>query len=497
MLKKFIISIDQGTTGTRVVLFDQKGRIYKSAYREIKQFFPNPGWVEHDPMEYITTLNQCFLEVMEKGNIKNEQIVAAGIANQRETIVLWDRDTGKPLYNAIVWQCRRSADICEDLKKQGYSEIVSKKTGLLIDAYFSASKIKWLQDNVGGIREKIKNKKVLAGTVDSWIIYNISGGKHHVTDYSNASRTLLLNINDLKWDDELLKIFEIDRDILPDLRPSSGEIAYTDKKSFFGLEIPITGDAGDQQAALFGQACFKPGMAKNTYGTALALMMNIGDKPVISTNGLMTDLAWVIGGKPVYALEGLIFNGGTVIQWLRDGLKIIKSAKEADLCAEKVPDTGNVYIVPAFTGLGAPYWDMYARGLIIGITRGTSREHICRAALESIAYQSKDILDAMQAVSGKKLDALRVDGGATKSDFLMQFQADILKIKVEKPTITEMTALGAAYLAGLGSGFWQSTSQLEKQWQISQVFEPSMQEEKIGVLYTNWQRAVERSFKWA
>ena len=496
MNKKYILSIDQGTSGSRVILFDYYGRVFQSASREIKQFYPNPGWVEHNPQEYITTILDCIKEVLEKSKINAGEIASIGITNQRETVILWDKETGKPLYNAIVWQCRRTADYCTYLKSKGYSDLINEKTGLVIDAYFSATKIKWIIDNVAGVKEKIKKGEVLAGNVDSWIIWNLSKGKHHVTDYSNASRTLLLNINNLKWDNELLAIFGISEGILPELRQSSGVMAFTDK-NIFGIEIPIAGDAGDQQSALFGQACFTPGMAKNTYGTSLALMMNIGEKPVKSKNGLTTDLAWVINNKAVYAFEGVIFIGGATIQWLRDGLKIIKDARECDELSEQVEDTGNVYLVPAFTGLGAPYWDMYARGLIIGITRGTSREHICRAAEEAIAYQTLDLINAMTSDSSMEMHSLRVDGGATKSDFLMQFQADILGIPVLRPKVTEMAALGAAYLAGLGVGFWSDIKDLEKQWEVEKMYKPSMDEEKRKVLYSGWKNAVNRSLEWA
>lgn len=497
MSEKYILSIDQGTTGSRVLIFNHEGEIITSAYQEIKQFFPNPGWVEHDPVEYLASIKSCAKEAIEKSGINVKEIEAIGITNQRETTILWDMETGKPLYNAIVWQCRRTSDYCNDLKSKGYEKIIREKTGLFIDAYFSASKIKWIINNVHNVKEKVKKGTVCMGNVDSWIIWNLSNGKYHVTDYSNASRTMLLNIHTLDWDDELLEIFGISRSILPKVMPTSGVMAYTNKNSIFNREIPISGVAGDQQSALFGQGCFKPGMAKNTYGTALALMLNIGSKPIISNNGLTTDLAWVINKKATYSLEGVVFIGGAAIQWLRDGLKLISEAKECDILSEKVPDTGNVYLVPAFTGLCAPYWDMYARGIIIGITRGTTREHICRAAEESIAYQTKDVIDAMTADSGKSLKSLHVDGGATRSDFLMQFQADILGIPVEKPRVTEMAATGAAYLAGLGVGFWNNIEDLEKHWKLEKRYEPSMESKKREELYNGWKRAVKRSFDWA
>jgi len=495
--KKYILAIDQGTTGTRVILFNHEGGIHSSSYREIKQIYPNPGWVEHNPMEYWDTAMECSAEALEKGRVNPAEIAAIGLTCQRETTVVWDKDTGMPVYNAIVWQSRQTAELCEDLKARGYEKIVREKTGLVIDAYFSATKIKWIIDNVAGVKEKILQKKICVGNIDSWLIWKLSGGAFHVEDYSNASRTMLLNIHTLKWDQELLEALEIPYEILPQLKPSSGIMAFTSSKVFFGQEIPISGDAGDQHAATFGQICFKPGMAKNTYGTALALMMNIGEKPLLSKNRLTTDLAWVVGGKAEYALEGVVFVGGAAIQWLRDGLKIIKDASECDALASRVKDTEGVYMVPAFTGLCAPYWDMYARGLIIGITRGTTREHIARSTLESIAYQTRDVLEAMYSDSGQRAKSLRVDGGATKSDFLMQFQADILGIPIEKPAITEMAALGAAYLAGLGIDFWKSKEELEVQWKIDKIFEPRMSEDKKEVLYEGWKKAVERSFRWA
>ena len=497
MEKRFVMAIDQGTTGTRVVLFNKKGQIHSYAYRSIKQIYQKPGWVEHDPNEHWSTVMESAAEAFEKGNASAADVAAIGITCQRETTILWDRDTGEPLYNAIVWQSRQSASICEDLKARGYNDHVRQRTGLLIDAYFSGTKIKWIIDNVPGAREKIAAKKVCFGNIDSWIMYKLSGGAAHVEDYSNASRTLLLDIHTLAWDEKIMDALEIPAHILPELKPSSGLLATTSKDVFFGQEVPIAGDAGDQHAATFGQTCFKPGMAKNTYGTALALMMNIGEEIKLSKTGLTTNLGWMIGDKVEYALEGVIFVGGATIQWLRDGLKIIKSAPECDRMAERVEDTGGVYMVPAFTGLCAPYWDMYARGTIVGITRGTTDEHIARSALEAIAYQTRDVLECMQKDSGEKAESLRVDGGATASDFLMQFQADILGIPIQKPVVTEMAALGAAYLAGLGVGFWNSKEEIEKQWRIAKIFEPQMSEDKKETLYANWKRAVERSLKWA
>ncbi|MDD5016915.1 MAG: glycerol kinase GlpK [Eubacteriales bacterium] len=497
MDKRFIMAIDQGTTGTRAALFDREGRMHASAYREIAQVYPNPGWVEHDPNAYWETAMMCAAEALETGGASAAEIAAIGITCQRETTVLWDRGTGEPVYNAIVWQSRQTADICEDLKAKGYEEYVKEKTGLVIDAYFSATKIKWIIDNVPGVREKVNDKKICFGNVDSWLIYKLSGGAFHVEDDSNASRTMLLDIRTLKWDGKIMDALDIPAHILPELKPSSGIMATTSRHVFFGQEIPISGDAGDQQAALFGQACFEPGMAKNTYGTALAMVMNTGYVPKKSNNGLTTDIAWVIGDKTTYALEGLTFIGGAAIQWLRDGLKIIRSAKEADALAVSVGDTGGVYLVPAFTGLCAPYWDMYARGIIIGITRGTTAAHIARSALEAIAYQTRDVLECMQKDTGQTAVSLRVDGGATASDFLMQFQADILGIPIVKPVVTEMTALGAAYLAGIGVGFWKSEQEIAQQWKVAKVFEPAMSEDKKETLYSGWQRAVKRSFGWA
>ncbi|MBC7218390.1 MAG: glycerol kinase GlpK [Candidatus Caldatribacterium sp.] len=498
MVKDYIMAIDQGTTGTRVILVDQEGNIVSSAYREITQIYPHPGWVEHNPREYWETTLACMREAMKKAKARPSQIAGIGITNQRETTVMWDRETGQPVYNAIVWQCRRTAPICEDLKARGFEEKVREKTGLTIDAYFSATKIKWILENVPEAMDLAKKGRLLMGCVDSWLVWNLSGGVAHVTDYSNASRTMLFNVRTLEWDQELLDALGIPREILPSPKPSSGVIALARNKEVLeNEEIPISGVAGDQQAALFGQTCFKPGMAKNTYGTALALMMNIGEKFLLSRNGLTTDLAWGIEGRVEYSLEGLAFVGGAAVQWLRDGLKIIENAAQTESMAQSVPDTAGVYVVPAFTGLCAPYWDMYARGLIIGITRGTTREHIVRATLESMAYQTRDILEAMMADSGQMLESLRVDGGAVKNNFLMQFQADILGVPVIRPVVTEMTAMGAAYLAGLGVGFWRSKDEIAKQWKVDRIFEPKMDASRRKELYAGWKRAVERAQRWA
>ena len=497
MDKRFIMSIDQGTTGTRVMLFDHEGRVHSSAYREIRQIYPKPGWVEHNPEEYWDTAMACAGEALEKGAAQAGEIAAIGITCQRETTVMWDRTTGVPVYNAIVWQSRQSAGICEDLKSRGYDGAVRSRTGLMIDAYFSATKIKWIVDNVPGVKEKIAQGRICMGNIDSWLIWKLSGGACHVEDYSNASRTMLLNIHTLDWDEELLEALDIPASILPRLKPSSGVLATTCRSIFFGEQIPIAGDAGDQHAATFGQTCFRPGMVKNTYGTALALMMNVGEKAVLSKYGLTTNLGWHVDGKVEYALEGVVFIGGATIQWLRDGLRMIKNSQECDRMAETVADTGGVYLVPAFTGLCAPYWDMYARGLIIGITRGTTAEHIARSALEAIAYQTRDVLEAMSGDSGERVKSLRVDGGATRSHFLMQFQADILGIPVELPSITEMAALGAAYLAGLGVGFWKSREEIAGQWRLARVYEPGMGADRREELYAGWKNAVRRSLKWS
>lgn len=497
MKKDYIIVVDQGTTGTRVILFDKEGEIISSAYREIEQIYPQPGWVEHNPEEIYQSTIRCVKEVLSQSNVSSRQIIGIGITNQRETTIMWDKTTGRPVYNAIVWQCRRTTPICEQLKKEGLEKEVRERTGLFIDPYFSATKIMWIIDNVKGVGKKIAQGNIYAGNVDSWLMWKLTGGKAHATDYSNASRTMLFNVKTLQWDELLLREMEISKDIMPHPQPSSGIFGCTDENIFFGAKVPIAGVAGDQQAALFGQACFKSGMVKSTYGTALGVLMNIGDKFILSQSRLITDLAWGVNNEVKYALEGLVFMGGAAVQWLRDGIKIIKKASDTEQLANQVPDTGGVYVVPAFTGLCTPYWDPYARGTIVGITRGTTREHLARAALESIAYQTRDLIEAMASDSGNKLSSLRVDGGATVNNFLMQFQADLLGIPIEKPVITEMTALGAAYLAGLGTGFWHDKEQIAKQWKVARIFEPKMSEEKREKLYHGWKKAVERSFGWA
>jgi len=491
------MAIDQVTTGTKIILVDHDGMVVSSAYREIEQIYPEPGLVEHNPKEYWDTTLFCAKEAMNKAGIEASQIAGIGITDQRETTIIWDKETGEPVYNAIVWQCRRTASICEDLKAKGLEEKVRQKTGLTIDAYFSATKIKWIMDHVSGVKERMRSGELIMGNIDSWLMWNLSGRRMHVTDYSNASRTMLFNVQNLEWDQELLDIMEIPREIFPEPKPSSGIMAITDKSIFDGVEIPIAGVAGDQHAALFGQTCFKPGMAKNTYGTALALMMNIGEKFILSEHGLTTDLAWGIDGKIEYSFEGVVFIGGGAVQWLRDGLKIIENAAQSEAIAQSVPDTGGVYLVPAFTGLGAPYWDMYARGIIVGITRGTNREQIVRATLESMAYQTRDVLEAMVTDSKKSLESLRVDGGAVKNNFLMQFQADILGVPVVRPVVTEMAALGAAYLAGLGVGFWKNREEISAMWKMDRIFEPKMDVSQREELYKGWKKAVERSLHWA
>jgi glycerol kinase len=492
MEKKFIMAIDQGTTGTRVFFFDHTGAVHSSAYREITQIYPHPGWVEQKPQEYWETTMACAKEAIEKGGISAQEIMAIGITCQRETTILWNRDTGEPLYNAIVWQSRQTADICERLKSRGYESLVKERTGLSIDAYFSASKIRFILDRIPNARELLAKDKLCFGNIDSFLIWKLSGGAAHVEDYSNAARTMLLNIHTLAWDEELLAMLDIPAKILPKTLPSSGVMAMTDPKVFFGQAIPIAGDAGDQSAATFGQVCFKPGNVKNTYGTALAMMMNIGRKPIPSHFGLTTDLLWKLD-EAEYAFEGVNFNGGAVIQWLRDGLKIISNSAESTAKALRVPDTGGVYIVPAFTGLCTPYWDMYARGTIAGITRGTTDEHLCRAAIESMAYQTRDVLESMSADAKGEIKSLRVDGGATKSELLMQFQADILGIPLELPEVAEMAALGAAYLAGLGVGFWKDKQEIEKHWRLARRYEPAMKADRREELYAGWKMAVRRS----
>lgn len=495
LTKKYILALDQGTTSSRAILFDKQGRIYGIAQKEFKQYYPQEAWVEHDPMEIWGTQSGVIREVMDSASVDPGEVAAIGITNQRETTIVWDRNTGRPVYNAIVWQCRRTSDYCEELKARGLSDYVKKNTGLLIDAYFSGTKIQWILDNVKGARERAEAGDLIFGTVDTWLLWNLTGGKVHKTDYSNASRTMLYNIRTLQWDDKLLEELNIPRIMLPQVTDSSGIFGYTDEKSF-GAGIPIGGIAGDQQSALFGHACFEKGMVKNTYGTGCFMLMNTGEEPIESDRGLITTISWGIDGKITYALEGSIFVAGAVVQWLRDGLKLIRNAAETEELAKRVDGTNGVFLVPAFVGIGAPYWDMYARGTIVGMTRDTTGDHIVRAALESIAYQTRDVLEAMEKDSGISLKTLRVDGGAVVNNFLMQFQSDILKLDVERPVTRETTALGAAYLAGLAVGFWSDREEIAHNWNLDRRYSPEMDEDKRNQLYGQWKRAVERSLAW-
>ncbi|MFY9217781.1 MAG: glycerol kinase GlpK [Tepidanaerobacteraceae bacterium] len=494
-MAKYVMALDQGTTSSRGIIFDENGTIKGVTNREFTQIYPKPGWVEHDPMEIWGSQIGVAKEVLEKSGLSPSDIAAIGITNQRETTIVWDKNTGKPVYNAIVWQCRRTAPICDELKEKGLTEKIREKTGLVIDAYFSGTKVKWILDNVEGAREKAEKGELLFGNVDTWLIWNLTGGKVHVTDYSNASRTMLFNIHTLDWDDEILAELNIPRAMLPKPMPSSHVYGYTTTE-VFGGEVPIAGDAGDQQAALFGQACYSPGMAKNTYGTGCFMLMNTGEKAVASESGLLTTIAWGVNGKVEYALEGSIFIAGAVVQWLRDELRILDNAAQSEELATKVEDNNGVYLVPAFVGLGAPYWDMYARGTIVGLTRGAKREHIVRAALESICYQTRDVLEAMQKDSGITLKSLKVDGGAVANNFLMQFQSDILGVPVDRPKVIETTALGAAYLAGLAVGYWKDKDDIAAKWQIDRTFEPEMDSETRDNLYKGWKKAVERALDW-
>lgn len=489
-MEKFILSIDQGTTSSRAILFNQKGEIVHTAQQEFHQYFPKPGWVEHNANEVWASVLAVTTTVLTEADVEPKQIAAIGITNQRETTVVWDKKTGHPIYNAIVWQSRQTADICADLKEKGYADMVREKTGLLIDPYFSGTKIKWILDHVDGARERAEKGELLFGTIDTWLIWKFSGGKAHVTDYSNASRTLLYNIYDLKWDPELLEMLDVPAAMLPEVKPSSHVYAQTAPYHFFGEEIPIAGVAGDQQAALFGQACYDEGMAKNTYGTGCFMLMNTGEKAVSSKHGLLTTLAWGIDGKVEYALEGSIFVAGSAIQWLRDGMRMIKDSAQSESYAERVDSTDGVYVVPAFVGLGTPYWESDVRGAVFGLTRGTTKEHFIRATLESLAYQTKDVLAAMEADSGLPLKTLRVDGGAVKNNFLMQFQSDMLGVPVERPVVSETTALGAAYLAGLAVGYWESREEIARQWKVERKFEPSLAEKEREALYGGWKKAI-------
>ena len=492
---EYILALDQGTTSSRAIVFNKKGQLVASAQKEFKQFFPEPGWVEHDPEEIWSSQISVAVEALAKTKFGHDSLAAIGITNQRETTIIWNRETGKPVYNAIVWQDRRTAGYCDKLREEGYAALIHEKTGLMVDAYFSATKIRWILDNVGGARELANKGKLAFGTVDSWLLWKLTNGKRHLTDVSNASRTMLFNINSLEWDSDLLKLMDIPSSLLPEVCSSSEVYGVTE--GYFSSPIKVAGMAGDQQAALFGQMCIKPGMVKNTYGTGCFMMMNIGDKPRKSTNNLLTTVAWKIGKKTTYALEGSIFIGGAVVQWLRDGLQSIRSSKEVEKLSSSVTDSDGVFFVPAFAGLGAPHWNQYARGTMVGITRGTTQAHIARASLESIAYQTFDVLQAMQADAGIAIPELRVDGGASTNNTLMQFQSDILRVDVVRPDITETTALGAAYLAGLAVGFWGSMEEISAQWKQERKFSPNLPPETVKGLVKNWQRAVKTAIFWA
>ena len=495
-MSKYVMALDAGTTSNRCIIFNEKGEMCSVAQKEFTQYFPKPGWVEHDANEIWSSQLGVAVEAMAKLGIGADDIAAIGITNQRETTVVWDKNTGEPVYHAIVWQCRRTSEYCDTLKDKGLTDKFREKTGLIIDAYFSGTKLKWILDNVEGVRERAEKGELLFGTVETWLIWKLTKGKSHVTDYSNASRTLLFNIKDLTWDQDILEELNIPECMLPEPKPSSCIYGYSDA-SFFGKEIPIAGAAGDQQAALFGQTCFNPGEAKNTYGTGCFMLMNTGETPVYSKNGLVTTIAWGLDGKVNYALEGSIFVAGASIQWLRDELRIIDSAPDSEYMAKKVKDTNGCYVVPAFTGLGAPHWDQYARGTIVGLTRGVNKYHIIRATLESLAYQVNDVLQAMKADSGIDLAALKVDGGASANDFLMQFQSDIINAPVKRPCCVETTAMGAAYLAGLAVGYWGSKEDVIKNWAIDKVFTPAMDGEDREEKIKGWNKAVKCSFGWA
>ena len=494
-MDKAILAIDQGTASSRAIIFDKRGNIKSMAQREFKQFFPKAGWVEHDPNEIWNSQMSAIAEVFSKSGFGAKSIITIGITNQRETTILWDRETGQPVYNAIVWQDRRTSDFCIDLKSRGYEQIIKSKTSLVIDAYFSATKINWILDNIKGVRRKAEDGDLAFGTIDSWLIWNLTKGKKHVTDVTNASRTMLYNIHRLEWDKDILELLDIPASILPEVKSSSEIYSETDT-SYFSISIPISGIAGDQQAALFGQMCIHSGMLKNTYGTGGFLVLNTGEKPITSKNNLLTTIGWKVNGKVNYALEGSIFIAGALIQWLRDELKLIKSASEIERLARSVENNGGVYIVPAFSGLGAPYWDQYARGTIFGITRGTKKEHIARAALESIAFQTLDVLKAMESDSGIKVDELRVDGGATVNNLLMQIQSDILGIPIIRPKISETTALGAAFLAGLTVGYWKGFDEISTFWEADKEFIPQQNTKKVSEMLHYWNKAVEGSKKW-
>lgn len=495
-MKQFVMALDAGTTSNRCILFDRRGNIRSVAQKEFTQYFPKPGWVEHDADEIWSTQLGVAVEAMTKIGAEAADIAAIGITNQRETVIVWDKKTGEPICHAIVWQCRRTAGFCDKLMADGLEDMIRQKTGLKIDAYFSATKIKWILDHVEGARERAKKGELLFGTVETWLIWKLTKGKVHVTDYSNASRTMLFNINTLQWDEDILKLLDIPASMLPEVKPSSFIYGESDP-SYFGGSIPISGAAGDQQSALFGQTCFQPGEAKNTYGTGCFLLMNTGKKPVFSDNGLLTTIAWGLDGKVSYALEGSIFVAGAAIQWLRDEMRLIDSSEDSEYMANKVPDTNGCYVVPAFTGLGAPHWDPYARGTIVGITRGVNKYHIIRATLESLAYQVNDVLRAMEADAGLTLSSLKVDGGASANDFLMQSQADISNAPVNRPKCVETTAMGAAYLAGLAVGYWKNKEEVLRNWASDQIFTPQIPEEERVKKIRGWNKAVRYSYHWA
>ena len=495
-MAKYMMALDAGTTSNRCILFNEKGEMVSVAQKEFTQYFPKPGWVEHDASEIWSTQLGVAVEAMQKVGVEAKDIAGIGITNQRETAIVWDKNTGEPVYHAIVWQCRRTSEYCDSLKEKGLTEVFRAKTGLIIDAYFSGTKVKWILDHVEGARERAERGELLFGTVETWLIWKMTKGAVHVTDYSNASRTLLYNINKLEWDEEILKELGIPSCMLPEVKPSSCVYGMADA-SFFGGEIPIAGAAGDQQSALFGQTCFSEGEAKNTYGTGCFLLMNTGEKPVFSKNGLVTTIAWGLDGKVNYALEGSVFVAGAAIQWLRDELRIIDSAEDSEYMAKKVKDTHGCYVVPAFTGLGAPYWDQYARGIIVGLTRGVNKYHIIRATLESLAYQVHDVVRAMEADSGIPLASLKVDGGASANDFLMQTQADMVQVPVKRPQCVETTAMGAAYLAGLAVGYWKDKNEIVKNWEIERTFHPVISMEERDKKMKGWERAVKCSYGWA
>ncbi|HTN05935.1 glycerol kinase GlpK [Agriterribacter sp.] len=495
-MPKYILALDQGTTSSRAIIFNHSGSVISVAQKEFRQIFPQPGWVEHDPSEIWSTQLGVAAEAISKAGLTTENIAAIGITNQRETTVVWERATGRPVYNAIVWQDRRTAAFCDELKAKGTDKLIKEKTGLILDAYFSATKVKWILDNVEGAREKAGKGELCFGTIDTWLIWNLTKGQIHATDVSNASRTMLLNIHTLQWDGELEKIFDVPGNMLPRVK-SSSEVYGETQNILTAHKIPIAGIAGDQQSALFGQMCTQPGMVKNTYGTGCFMLMNTGEKAVPSQNNLLTTVAWKVNGITHYALEGSVFIAGAVVQWLRDGLEIIKSSGEVEPLALKVTGSDGVYVVPAFAGLGAPHWNQHARGTIVGMTRGTTSAHLARAAIESIAYQTMDVLKAMEADSGIAIKELRVDGGATANNLLMQFQSDMLNTKVIRPRIIETTALGAAYLAGLAVGYWKNMEEIQKQWQVDRIFEPGMKEEERSQLSKGWQRAVKATKVWA